>query len=123
MNKFCRLLLPLPIAIALLAMVPQDPQGADDPVLKNDLTQVVRCSQLQYVDLAGQTKVLTARSMVEVRMADDGPRGMRLEIYYENGDYSLIEVQGLHLIRQGQDVQDVRLVRTRTARTKFPRIP
>lgn len=120
MKTVWKLLLPVPLALGLLAMMPQGAQGAEDPAAKTDILRVLQLSQLQYVDLAGKTVALPARSMLEVRLVDDASDRLRLEIFYENGDYSLIDVQGFHIIRAGQDVQEVRFVRTKKERLAFP---
>jgi hypothetical protein len=117
-----KLLIPVPLVVLLLAMMPQTPQGTTGPGANNDIVQVASFSQLQYVDLAGKLTVLPSRSMLELRLIEDAPRGLRLEIYYENGDYSLVDAQAFHLIRHGQDVQEVRLVRTRQEHLGFPRL-
>jgi len=117
-----KLLLPIPCVFALLAMAPQSPQGSEDPAV-TDQTAIVRMSELQYVDQQGKTSVIPSRNVLEVRMLDDHPHGLRLEITYENGDYSLIDAQALHVLRSGRDLMDVRLVRSKQARLRFPRLP
>ena len=119
MKTLHKVLLPVPFLLLLPAMAIQDPEkGASiDP------QHVVRLSQLQYVDALGQTQSIPARNMLEVRAVVDAPEGMRLEVFYENGDYSLLDVRGFHLIRAGQDVQEVRFTRTKVERLGFPKIP
>jgi hypothetical protein len=48
---------------------------------------------------------------------------LRLELLYENGDYSLIQAQGFHLLRNGGSSREVRLVRGKSTRMRFPRLP
>lgn len=118
MNRLWLPALAVPAVLVLLAMAPQGPQ--DDPAAKTDLAQVVSLSQLQYVDSVGKSIAVPARSMLEVRLLEDFQHGLRFEIYYENGDYSLVDAQAMHLVRAGQDVQEVRFVRSRLARMKYP---
>lgn len=120
MRTVWKLLLPVPLALGLLAMMPQGVQGSEDAATKADVQRVLQLSQLQYVDLAGKTVALAARNMLEVRLVDNAGEHLRLEIFYENGDYSLVDVQGFHVIRTGQDVQEVRFTRTKKERLAFP---
>ena len=121
MNNW-KLLLPIPCVVALLAMVPPSPQGSEDPAV-TDISRIVRLSELQYVDLQGKTSVVPSRNIVEIRMLDDTSHGIRLELFYENGDYSLIDAQALHVLRSGHEPMDVRFVRSRRARLRFPKLP
>lgn len=118
--KTAWLLLPLPFVFLLLAMMPQGSQTGEDPAAKADVIRVLQLSQLQYIDLSGKTVALPGRSMLEVRLIDDAGEHLRLEIFYDNGDYSLIDAQAFHIIRAGQDVQEVRFVRTKKERIGFP---
>lgn len=120
--KTWKMLLPVPCVVALLAMIPQQPQGSEDPAVA-DISTVLRISELQYVDLQGKTSVIPSRNVFEVRMLEDVPQGLRLEILYDNGDYSLIDAQALHVLRSGRDPMDVRFVRSRRARMRFPKLP
>lgn len=119
--KTWQLLLPVPCLAALLAMMPQDPQGSQDPNV-TDVSQVLSLSEMQYVDLQGKTSVIPSRNVFEVRLLDDTENGMRLEIVYDNGDYSLIDAQAIHLLRNGKDLMDVRFVRSVRARMRFPKL-
>jgi hypothetical protein len=117
--KAWKLLLPVPI-VAALAMVPQDPQNADPSLTEQAV--VVSISDLQYVNLQGTAHTVTARSVVEIRLIEDQGQHIRLELTYDNGDYSLIEAQTFHLLRTGQSSREVKLVRCKPARMRFPRI-
>ncbi|MGE3173329.1 MAG: hypothetical protein AB7O97_11945 [Planctomycetota bacterium] len=120
--KTWKLLLPVPCAAALLAMMPQNPQGTEDPAV-TDISTVLRISELQYVDAQGKTSVIPSRNVFEVRLLEDTGERMRLEILYDNGDYSLIDAQALHILRSGRDPMDVRFVRSTSARQRFPKLP
>jgi hypothetical protein len=132
MKTIWKFLIPVPLALALLAMVPQAPDAAAQGTSNQDVTQgtnkedvatTVRMAELQYVDRAGQVRSVPARTILVLRLLEGAPNGMRLEINYENGDYSMVDVQGFHLIRAGRDQQDVRLIRSRVDRMSFPRLP
>ena len=116
------LLLPVPCVAALLAMVPQDPRGTEDPAV-TDVSTVLRVTELQYVDNQGKTSVIPSRNVFEVRLLEDTQHGMRFEILYDNGDYSLVDAQALHVLRSGRDPMDVRFVRSVRARQRFPKLP
>lgn len=116
--KTWKLLLPLPL-VAALAMVPQSPgaQAPDDPAT------IATISELQYVNLQGVTVSISARNVVEVRLFEDCVDTIRLELVYENGDYSQISAQAVHVLRSGTGTREVKLVRSKLARMRFPRLP
>ena len=117
--KAWKLLLPVPFLVAI-AMVPQNPQNPGDPSLV-DATSVVAISELDYVNQQGATTVVSARNVVEIRLVEDAQHAIRLELFYENGDYSLIDAQAFHLLRNGGSTREVRLVRGNKARMRFPK--
>ena len=119
--KAWKILLPIPV-VAALAMVPQDPQNPGDPALV-DHVAVMQLSELQYTNIQGTTNVVSARNVVEIRLFDDHSQAIRLELLYDNGDYSLIDAQSFHLLRNGALTREVKLVRGKTARMRFPRLP
>jgi hypothetical protein len=100
-------------------MVPQG-QGAPAP---DDLTAIVPISELQYVNLQGTLATVSGRSVVEIRVIEDSTDNIRVELIYENGDYSLIVAQSIHLLRNAGGTREVKLVRTKTPRMRFPRLP
>lgn len=117
--KAWKLLLPVPFVLAI-AMVPQNPQNAGDPSLA-DQVSVVPISELDYVTPQGTTTVVSARNVVEIRLLEDSPHTIRLELFYENGDYSLIDAQAFHLLRNSGSTREVKLVRGAKARMRFPK--
>lgn len=119
--KTWQMLLPIPFVVALLAMMPQSDQGMQDPNAA-DVVQVLSMTELHYVDLQGKSNVIPSRNVFEVRLLDDSPQHMRFELLYENGDYSLIEAQGLHILRTGKESMDVRFVRSVRSRMRFPKM-
>lgn len=120
--KASLLFLSLPIAAALAftpAQTPQDPKPAQD----GEVTNVLSITELQYVTLQGKTMNVPARNVVEIRMFDGQNQHIRLELLYDNGDYSLIDAQAMHLLRNGGGSRDVRLIRTEGTSMRFPRLP
>lgn len=112
-----KLLLPVLLVVFAIAMVPQDPQAGDADVAVN-----ASISELQYVTLQGTMASVPARNVVEIRLLDDARDHLRLELQYDNGDYSLIEAQTFHVLRGGPGAREVRLVRGKQARMRFPRL-
>ena len=113
----------LPVSItAALAMVPQNPAGAGDPPAP-DPAAIVSMSELRYTTMQGTASAVSARNVVEIRLFEDHPHNIRLELIYENGDYSLIDAQEFHLVRLGTGSREVKLVRGKMARMRFPRLP
>lgn len=119
-SKLVKPLLLVPL-LAALAMVPQDPPpapGSPDP------TTVVTMSELQYINQLGVSVSVPARSVVEIRLLEEHEQHIRLELLYDNGDYSLLATQGFHLLRNnGGSTREVRLVRGKKANMRFPRLP
>lgn len=118
--KAWQLLFSVPV-LAAVAMVPQDPVSTDPA--QADQSTIQSISALRYVTLQGTATEVSARSVVEIRLLEDSGEAMRLELLYENGDYSLLDVQGFHLLRNGETAREVRLVRGKQARMRFPRLP
>lgn len=116
--KCWKLLFAVPV-VAALAMVPQgqDPGG----LAPNEVSQIVTISELQYVDHQGAKISINARNVVEIRLLEDVSERIRLELYYENQDYSLIDAQAFHLLRTGQSTREVKLVRGLQSTMRFPK--
>ena len=62
----------------------------------------------------------TAKAYARLSLRSDN---IRLELVYENGDYSMQTVQGFHLLQNGNGSREVRLVRGASSRMRFPRLP
>lgn len=121
--KATLLFLSLPIAAAL-AFTPFQPVGVQDPQDPDaEKIAVMPISELQYVDRQGKKNVVPATNVVEIRVFDDQAESVRLELLYENGDYSLIDAQSMHILRKSGSTRDVRLVRTQRTMMRFPRLP
>ena len=117
------LFLSIPIAAALAfaptpSVTTQDPQ---EPKPEN--IKVTSISELRYIDQQGVEKTVPAANVVEIRVFDDHAHSVRLELLYENGDYSLIDAQAMHVLRKNGSTRDVRLVRTQRSKMRFPRLP
>lgn len=112
------------LPLAALSMMPQDPAAA--PVASpppSDTVAAAIISELQYVSLQGTPTVVAARNLAEIRLIEDHAEHIRIELTYENGDHSLIDAQAFHLLRNGTGTREVRLVRCRQDRMRFPRLP
>ncbi|HIE68881.1 MAG TPA: hypothetical protein EYP98_01270 [Planctomycetes bacterium] len=122
--KAALLILLLPI-VAALAFVPakQDPQKPKDAAAATEVVTVLSISELHYVTLQGKTMKVPARNVVEIRMFDGQNDHIRLELLYDNGEYSLIDAQAMHLLRSGGGKRDVRLIRTTGTSMRFPQLP
>jgi hypothetical protein len=113
-----KLLLPVPLVCAL-SMAPQGPEKT----ASDDVSAVVTLSELQYTTPDGSTKAVSARSIVEIRVLTEVSQAIRLELVYDNGDYSMVDVTAFHLLRNAGASQEVKLVRGKVERMRFPRLP
>jgi hypothetical protein len=124
----------LPVAaVATVAMVPQDPKPAEPaapqstqepaPQSRPEQSAIVAVSEVHYLALnSTERTVVPAKNIVEIRLVEDRGNHIRLELSYENGDYSLIEAQAFHLLRNtGQSSRPVKLVRGNADGMRFPR--
>ncbi len=114
-------LLPVPVVLGLLAMQPQSEQGSQDPNVA-DIVQIMPMTEMHYVDMQGKSIVVPSRNVFEVRMIEDVAQGIRIELLYDNGDYSLIDAQALHILRSGKEPLDVRFVRSMRSRMRYPKM-
>jgi len=119
--KVWKLLLPVPV-VAALAMVPQDPLSPADTANQEQVS-IATISELQYVNLQGAAVSVPARNVVEIRLLEDVDMPIRIELLYDNGDYSLVNTQAFHLLRNNGSTREVRLVRARNGKMRFPRLP
>ena len=116
--KAWKLLLPIPF-VAALSMVPQ----GQDKTATDEITAVVQMSELRYTTPDGASQAVSARNVVEIRVLTDQAPGIRLELLYENGDYSMVDAQAFHLLRNAGSTREVKLVRGKVAQMRFPRLP
>ena len=122
--KAWKFLVPVSVAAAL-AMVPQDPAPQSPPsqdAAQHDPFAIVQVSEVRYTTPQGADRVLSARNVVELRLFEDIANNIRFEVAYENGDYSMIEATEFHVLRSGT-TREVKLVRGKIARMRFPRLP
>ena len=123
--KASMLFLSLPIAAAL-AFTPNNtaPQEPQNPANAQKIeSSIISLSELQVQDMGGETLRISARRVVEIRMFEDIADHVRVEVLYENGDYSMIAGQSMHLLRRGDGTRDVKLIRTKLTSMRFPRLP
>lgn len=122
--KAWKFLVPVSVAAAL-AMVPQDPAPQSPPsadAARADQFAIVPISELKYTTPQGAERTLSARDVVEVRLLEDHPHHIRLELSYESGNYSMIDATEFHVLRGG-NTREVKLVRSKMGRMRFPRLP
>lgn len=121
--KATLLYLSIPVAAALAfspapSLQSQDPQKSAEENIK-----VMPISALQYVTASGERQTVRAENIVEIRVFEDHSDSVRIELLYENGDYSLIDAQSMHIMRRTGAPRDVRLVRTQRSKMRFPWLP
>ena len=120
--KASLLLLSLPIAAAL-AFAPNPLRQDPKPAEPTESSSIISMTTLQVKDLQGSTSNISAQTVVEIRIFDGINNHIRVELLYENGDYSLIDAQAIHMLRTGGASRDVKLIRTQPTRMRFPRLP
>ncbi len=111
--------------VLVISAVAMAPQGAQDPADAAPAEQVtvLPITELQYVTPQGTLQAVPARNVVEIRLLEDHPHAIRLELVYDNGDYSLISAQSFHILRENGSTREVRLVRSKESRMRFPKLP
>ncbi len=114
--------------VASLFVLPafvQGPTGvnqAQDPAYR---TAVINFSVLSYANPKGEMVKVMASTITKLWLLTS-PRGeMRLEILYENGDYSMIQVTNMDFIRRmpGATAVNVPIVRSGMEGMAFPELP
>lgn len=110
-----------PQAATLPAQQPaQEQPGEVDPFAAG---YRARFSQLQITDAAGQVHSIPARSLLHVRLLKTVDATPLVEIFYQNGDYSLMAVHALHVIQRSQSPsEDVLLSRAQVSGMRFPAV-
>ena len=121
--KATLLYLSIPLAAALaLSPAPSLPsQDPQNPEAEN--VKVMPISALSYTTANGERQIIRAEKIVEIRLFDDHSHSVRIELLYENGDYSLIDAQQFNIMRRTGSPRDVRLVRTQRSKMRFPWLP
>lgn len=104
MTRF-KLILPALCLLALPAytLFHQDPALAQDRKTDKNAGVSARVSfgALTYTEAGGQTPVtVLAKGLLEVRLLQVPTEGIRLEILYQNGDYSMIKPTSFHFLRK-----------------------
>ncbi len=124
--------LKLVFAGALLALLPlllalgPSPQGIEAGKQEDPFHEVARWNfaKLQYTNAKGEIVDIGAATITKIWVVHAGQGQLFLEIYYENGDYSMIRPQNFHLIARspGAPSFDVTIVRTGLHGMAFPKI-
>ena len=121
--------LPLFASLLLLALLPWTlaafPSSGSQTTAQDPFRQqmVWNFAMLQYVNAQGELTEVRAtdlRSMHLLLAEDTGL--MRLELVYENNDYSSVELSDFHLIRRSSasGSADVSVIRSRVQGMSFP---
>lgn len=124
MNRRSPLFVALFLALALVpfsiaaAVAPQDPQIDDD--FRQEV--VWNFAVLQYVNTRGETVQIPASRLTKVWLLRTVEDRMRLELLYENKDYSQITVDEFHVLRSAPNTSavDVPVVRAEIDAMAFP---
>lgn len=121
MNRTLQLLLAALVGATLpllASFTTQDPNKLVDPFAKS---AKVTFSQLVYTDASGASQTIPAKTMTLIRLLQVPDDGLRLEILYENGDYSLIRPQTFHFLTRSDSTSASILVhRSSVASMSFP---
>lgn len=121
--KATLLYLSIPVAAALALSPAPSLQSQDPQTPAAENIKVMPISALSYMTANGERQVIRAEKIVEIRLFDDHLDNVRIELLYENGDYSLIDAQSFHIMRRTGSPRDVRLVRTQRSKMRFPWLP
>ncbi|MBK8980549.1 MAG: hypothetical protein IPM29_31995 [Planctomycetes bacterium] len=103
----------------LLSFAPQDPGEVQDPFRQE---MVWNFAVFQYVDSRGNLVEVPARNISRMWFLATREDRLRIEILYENRDFSSVEVSDFHMIRSSPSASavDVPVVRSRFAGMAFP---
>ena len=119
MNRF-KLILPALCLIALpaFAVFTQDPGLLQDKKTDksggNGVSARVSFGAITYTDAGSQQPVtVLAKGLLEVRLIAIATEGIRLELLYQNGDYSMVKPTSFHFVRKA-DAGSYEVLVTRT---------
>ena len=115
------LLASLPVLPAVLPQMGQDPATliAQDPFQQEALWNF---AVLQYTNDAGQTVEVAASAIAKLWLVSMGHGRMRLELLYQNRDYSQVDLRGFSIIRRSNAYAavDIPIIRTTVSGMAFP---
>lgn len=121
--------LPLFASLLLLALLPWTLAAFAAPVPQNPTPDTFRqqmvwnFAMLQYVDAQGELREIRAGDLRSIHLLLAEQTGlMRMELVYENNDYSSVEVRDFHLIRRSSaaSTADVPVLRSLIQGMSFP---
>ncbi len=95
----------IPLGISATTSAPQD------PVPEEKVTNV-RVAQIQYTKPDGTIMELEASTVLQLRLITGKDAGYWVEIYFRNGDYTLVRPEGFSLLRSGAEGREIRLIRS-----------
>ena len=121
--------LPLFASLLLLALLPWTLAAFAAPVPQNPVQDTFRqqmtwnFAMLQYVNAQGELREVRAADLRSMHLLLAQETGlMRMELVYENNDYSSVEMRDFHLIRRSSAASsaDVPVVRSLIQGMSFP---
>lgn len=97
----------------------QDAQQKSNPFYQ---TTRLNFAILQYTNSSGKVMEIPASTVTKIWLLADTEGGLRMEIAYENGDFSSLQIQDFHVIRRSSKLAsvDVPVVRTDISGMAFP---
>lgn len=119
-----KLLVPALVLLALPALAWRSTQDKEEkrPQGRPQGTSArVNFAIFTYTDTGGRTTSVQARDLIEVRLLHGQQEHMRLELLYQNGDYSMVDAHAFHLVRKSEaGGSDVVVTRAEPAAIVFP---
>lgn len=113
------LLASLSLLTAFVAFPAQDTEQKRDPFYQSTR---LNFAVLQYTNSLGKTTEIPASKITKIWLIAESDGDLRLELSYENGDYSSLELHDFHLIRRHNNLAsvDVPVVRSDMSGLAFP---
>ena len=113
------LLASLSLLTAFVAFPAQDIDQKRDPFYESTR---LNFAVLQYTSSAGKTTEIPAATITKMWLIADSDGDLRMELSYENGDYSSLELHDFHIIRRSSNLAsvDVPVVRSDMSGLAFP---
>ncbi|MHC5064955.1 MAG: hypothetical protein ACYTG5_13395 [Planctomycetota bacterium] len=109
----------LSLLTAFVGTPAQDPEQKRDPFYQSTR---LNFAVLQVTNAAGKATDIPASTISKIWLIADSDGDLRMELSYENGDYSSLELHDFHIIRRSSNLAsvDVPVVRTDMSGLAFP---
>ncbi len=109
----------LSLLTAFVANPAQDSEQKRDPFYQSTR---LNFAVLQVTNAAGKSTEIPASTITKIWLIADSDGDLRMEVSYENGDYSSLELHDFHIIRRSNSLAsvDVPVVRTDMSGLAFP---